>query len=57
MCIDMSEYKEYKEKALRDSEVKKEYDALDTEYEKIQAEIQKASGSASTSINNKKKQA
>ena len=53
----MSEYKEYKEKALRDSEVKKEYDALDTEYEKIQAEIQKASGSASTSINNKKKQA
>lgn len=35
----MSSYKEYKEKALSDIEVKAEYDALQPEYDLIQALI------------------
>ena len=35
----MSSYKEYKEKALRDHEVKTEYEALQPEYDIIQAMI------------------
>lgn len=35
----MSSYKEYKEKALRNPEVKVEYDALQPEYDIIQAMI------------------
>lgn len=35
----MSNYKEYKEKALSNEEVKKEYDALQPEYNIIQAMI------------------
>ena len=37
--ISMSSYKEYKEKALRDHEVKTEYEALQPEYDIIQAMI------------------
>ena len=37
--IAMSSYKEYKEKALKHSEVKAEYDALQPEYDIIQAMI------------------
>ena len=36
----MSSYKEYKEKALANPEVKKEYDALQPEYDIIQAMIE-----------------
>ena len=35
----MSRYNEYKEKALKNPEVKKEYDALEPEYDLIQAMI------------------
>lgn len=35
----MSCYKDYKEKVLKDPEVKKEYDALQPEYDLIQAMI------------------
>ena len=35
----MSSYKEYKAKALSDPDVKKEYDALEVEYDIIQAMI------------------
>lgn len=35
----MSSYKEYKEKALKNPEVKEEYDALEPEYDIIQAII------------------
>lgn len=35
----MSSYKEYKEKALQNAEVKEEYDALQPEYDIIQAMI------------------
>lgn len=35
----MSSYKEYKEKALSNSEIKAEYDALQPEYDIIQAMI------------------
>ncbi|WP_405373445.1 helix-turn-helix domain-containing protein [Pseudobutyrivibrio sp.] len=35
----MSSYKEYKEKALKDPEVKAEYDSLEAEYDIIQAMI------------------
>lgn len=35
----MSYYKDYKEKVLNDPEVKKEYDALQPEYDLIQAMI------------------
>ena len=35
----MSRYQEYKKKALQDPEVKKEYDALEPEYDIIQAMI------------------
>ena len=35
----MSDYKEYKEKKLKDPEVKKEYDVLGPEYDIIQAMI------------------
>ena len=35
----MSSYKEYKEKALRNPEVKAEYDSLEAEYDIIQAMI------------------
>lgn len=35
----MSYYKNYKEKVLKDPEVKKEYDALQPEYDLIQAMI------------------
>ena len=35
----MSSYREYKEKALKDSEVKSEYDSLEAEYDIIQAMI------------------
>lgn len=35
----MASYKEYKEKALSNPEVKKEYDALQPEYDVIQAMI------------------
>lgn len=35
----MSYYKDYKEKVLKDPEVKKEYDALQPEYDLIQAMI------------------
>ena len=35
----MSSYKEYKENALKDSKLKKEYDALQPEYDLIQAMI------------------
>lgn len=35
----MSSYREYKEKALRDPEVKAEYDSLEAEYDIIQAMI------------------
>lgn len=35
----MSSYKDYKEKALQDTEVKIEYDALHPEYDIIQAMI------------------
>lgn len=35
----MSYYKDYKEKVLKDLEVKKEYDALQPEYDLIQAMI------------------
>ena len=35
----MSSYKEYKENALKDSYLKKEYDALQPEYDLIQAMI------------------
>ena len=37
--IEMRSYKEYKEKALSNSEVKREYDALQPEYDLIQAMI------------------
>ena len=36
---DMSSYKEYKEKALKNAEVKAEYEALQPEYDIIQAMI------------------
>ncbi|PHU41589.1 transcriptional regulator [Pseudobutyrivibrio ruminis] len=36
----MSSYREYKEKALRDPEVKAEYDSLEAEYDIIQAMIE-----------------
>ena len=36
----MSSYREYKEKALQDSEVRAEYDALQPEYDIIQAMIE-----------------
>ncbi len=35
----MSSYREYKEKALKDPEVKAEYDSLEAEYDIIQAMI------------------
>ena len=35
----MSSYREYKAKALNNPEIKKEYDALDVEYDIIQAMI------------------
>ena len=35
----MSSYREYKEKALKDLEVKAEYDSLEAEYDIIQAMI------------------
>ena len=35
----MSSYREYKEKALKDQEVKAEYDSLEAEYDIIQAMI------------------
>ena len=35
----MSSYKEYKENALKDPDLKKEYDALQPEYDLIQAMI------------------
>ncbi|NEX00580.1 MULTISPECIES: helix-turn-helix domain-containing protein [Pseudobutyrivibrio] len=35
----MSSYREYKEKALKDPEVKSEYDSLEAEYDIIQAMI------------------
>lgn len=35
----MSSYKEYKEKALKNPEIKAEYDALEEEYDIIQAMI------------------
>ena len=35
----MSSYKEYKERALKNPEIKKEYDALEVEYDIIQAMI------------------
>ena len=35
--IKMSKYNEYKKKALSDSEVKREYDELQPEYDIIQA--------------------
>ena len=35
----MSSYREYKEKALKDSEKKAEYDSLEAEYDIIQAMI------------------
>ena len=35
----MSSYKEYKQKALKDPQVKAEYDALEVEYDIIQALI------------------
>ena len=37
---DMSSYKEYKEKALQNAEVKAEYEALQPEYDIIQAMIE-----------------
>lgn len=37
--IEMSSYKEYKERVLQDAEVKAEYDALQPEYDIIQAMI------------------
>ena len=37
--ISMSSYKDYKEKALSNPEVKAEYDALQPEYDLIQAMI------------------
>ena len=37
--IGMSSYKEYKEKVLQNAEVKEEYDALQPEYDIIQAMI------------------
>jgi len=36
----MSSYRDYKEKALKNSEVKDEYDALQPEYDLIQAMIE-----------------
>ena len=35
----MSSYKEYKEKVLKNPEIKTEYDALEAEYDIIQAMI------------------
>ena len=35
----MSSYREYKEKALKDPEIKAEYDSLEAEYDIIQAMI------------------
>ena len=35
----MSSYKEYKEKVLKNPEIKAEYDALEAEYDNIQAMI------------------
>lgn len=37
----MANYEEYKTNALKDPEVRREYDALQEEYDRIAAEIQK----------------
>lgn len=36
----MTNYEEYKRNALKDPEVRREYDALQQEYDKIVAEVQ-----------------